>query len=177
MDLLELISEIKERVYPSKRERSCMLSKHLKQELICEIDSSTKEEAVAELVNLLVSKVNLEEGLTKELLEKAILDREAIVSTGIGKGVAIPHARLDCKNFYLIIGVKKGKGIAWGNFGDEKAVNLIFLMGGPKDQQEGYLGLLSQITKKINEADTVDKFTKRDVMKVFLERKDGSDSY
>ena len=70
--------------------------------------------------------------------------REKIVSTGIGMGVAIPHAKLPSfDRFFLAVGLQKVKdGIDWDAL-DGAPVRLIFMIGGPANQQTDYLKILS----------------------------------
>lgn len=80
---------------------------------------------------------------------EAILAREQIVSTGIGMGVAIPHAKLPgYKDFFIAIGIQKESGINWNSL-DGAPVRLIFLIGGPDDRQSDYLQILSRLTAAI----------------------------
>lgn len=81
----------------------------------------------------------------------AILQREKIVSTGIGMGVAIPHAKLSTfDDFFLTIGIQTTDGIEWDAL-DKAPVRLIFLIGGPEDRQTEYLQILSCLTQFIRE--------------------------
>jgi PTS system fructose-specific IIC component len=59
---------------------------------VFKLKATTREEAITELLNVLVINGTLP--LEKErAVRDAILDREAVASTGIGNGVAIPHAK------------------------------------------------------------------------------------
>lgn len=81
----------------------------------------------------------------KTNLQEAILHRERLISTAIGLGIAIPHARLsNCSDFFVAIGVAQN-GIKWGS-GDKEPVRLISMIAGPEDRQREYLQLLSQLT-------------------------------
>ena len=107
------------------------------------IDENDRDKAIKELVTLVVKQGLLQEG---EEFYQAVIDREKIVSTGIGMGVAIPHAKLEgCDRFFIAIGVHAKKGIKWKAL-DGSPVQLIFLVGGPSNQQKKYLKILSQIT-------------------------------
>ena len=76
---------------------------------------------------------------------KAILERETIMSTGIGLQVAIPHAKMDgLKEFFVLAAVLE-KDVPWDSL-DKKPVRLVFMIGGPSDRQSDYLMILSKIT-------------------------------
>lgn len=106
---------------------------------------------------------------------QAIIEREKIVSTAVGMGVAIPHAKqsqLSC--FFVMIGILQ-HSIDWKTgeeepftivtseknsektFQDHLGVSLVFLIGGPDDRQTEYLQLLSNLTRAIREEKTQKK--------------------
>lgn len=114
------------------------------------LDVSSRDEAITELVEDFAEKRGLDG--QKEFL-KAILEREAIASTGIGMGVAIPHAKLPIYNeFFIKIGILK-RGVNWDSM-DKLPVKLIILVGGPDDKQTHYLKLLSQLTLYLRDEET-----------------------
>lgn len=119
------------------------LSDYISEDKIFFIESSSKEEALEYLSN----KVSR----GQEDFYKAIIDREKIVTTGIGFGVAIPHARLPIYNdFFIIIGVQQGKGLEWDAV-DNSLVKIILMVGGPDNLQTEYLKILSLLTIAIKE--------------------------
>lgn len=84
----------------------------------------------------------------KTKFKKAIEKRELVMSTGIGMSIAIPHAKISGINkFFIIVGILK-EPIEWDSI-DNKPVKTVFLIGGPPDQQNQYLKLISQIIVKI----------------------------
>jgi PTS system nitrogen regulatory IIA component len=130
-------------------ERGLMItiSKLLDPKLITFLGVETREEALCNLVEIIHHAGKLR---SKEEFLKAILDREAIISTGIGLGVAIPHAKLAGYNlFFIAIGILK-KGIDWKAL-DDTPVRIVFMIGGPENQQTEYLQILSQLTMMIND--------------------------
>lgn len=79
-----------------------------------------------------------------DIFKKAVFDREAIVSTGIGYSIAIPHVKIkEVKDFFISVGVHK-PGIDWVSL-DNEPVHLIFLIGGPDDHKK-YLQILAKLT-------------------------------
>lgn len=86
----------------------------------------------------------------KAAFRKAIFEREKIISTGIGVGVAIPHAKLTGQDrFFVCIGVLS-KPVDWDSI-DKAPVRLVCLIGGPDDAQTHYLQILSRITEAIKD--------------------------
>lgn len=110
------------------------------------LDSPSRDSALQQMVDGLKNSGKLQES---ETFFQAILEREKIVSTGIGMGVAVPHAKLKSfDNFFIAIGIQKSKGIEWNSL-DKVPVRIIFMIGGPEDQQKEYLQILSCLTHAI----------------------------
>ncbi|MBJ2355370.1 PTS sugar transporter subunit IIA [Sphaerochaeta sp. S2] len=80
-----------------------------------------------------------------EAFTEAILDREAIMSTGIGLQVAIPHAKLNGIKEFFVLAAVLDHDVPWDSL-DKKPVRLVFMIGGPSDRQTDYLMILSKIT-------------------------------
>lgn len=102
-------------------------------------------DGVDETIKILVEKA-CEKGWVKnrDIFEKAVLEREKLVSTGIGFGISIPHAKLtDIDNFFIVVGLSK-KGLDWDAI-DRKPVRAVFLIGGPEGQQTKYLKMISKL--------------------------------
>lgn len=118
------------------------ISKNFDPALVFFLNSATRDEALQTMVDKLVSVVKL---MDRKSFYDAIMDRERIVSTGIGMGVAIPHAKLpDYDHFFIAIGILQ-KGVEWHAL-DQAPVRLIFMIGGPDDKQTEYLQILSRLT-------------------------------
>jgi PTS system nitrogen regulatory IIA component len=114
------------------------------------LDVQTPEEGIVELIHLLKKEGKIS---NPEMFYQAVLEREKIVSTAIGLGVAVPHAKLDEYNdFFIAIGIQKNRGIAW-NAIDGSDVRIIFVIGGPANKQTEYLQILSKITEVIKDED------------------------
>ena len=82
----------------------------------------------------------------KESFKNAVLEREELVSTGIGLGVALPHTKSkDIEEFFIVIGINK-EGIDWDAI-DRNPVGIVFLIGGPEaeNSQKEYLQIVSKL--------------------------------
>ena len=80
-----------------------------------------------------------------EEIYNAILEREKLLSTGFGLGLAIPHAKLKAiKEFAVGLGIHKS-GVQFDSL-DEKPVHVLVMILGPDSQQEDYLKVLSRVT-------------------------------
>lgn len=126
------------------------ISDYLDSRLITFLDVDTRDEAINALVDLLDEEGHLP---SKDAFRKAIFHREQLVSTGIGMGVAVPHAKLkDFTDFFIVVGIQQKKGLEW-NALDKAPVRLIFMIGGPEDKQTEYLQILSLLTSAIRDVD------------------------
>ena len=105
-----------------------------------------------EVINQLCNKLEDQEILQeREPFFEALIERENIVSTAIGMGVAIPHAKLPTfDDFFIALGIHQGDGIEWDAI-DQLPVHLIFLIGGPASEQKLYLNILSRITSAMRD--------------------------
>jgi len=80
-----------------------------------------------------------------DVLRRAIFYREELMSTGIGLGVAVPHARIKgLDNFIISIGINKG-GIKDYDSIDGIPVKIVIMIISGEKQHRGYLKLLAQI--------------------------------
>lgn len=120
---------------------------YVNENLVFFYEGMTKEQVLREMVgqsSLVLPNADA------ALFYKAVCDRENLVSTGIGLGVAIPHAKLPSFDmFFIAIGISK-TGIDWHSI-DQLPVKIIFLIGGPDDKQTEYLQLLSSLTSLIRD--------------------------
>ncbi len=123
------------------------ISNYMDPELVKFFDVPTRNDVLSGLVDLLYEKQRID---CRDTFYQAILEREKIVSTGIGMGVAIPHAKLaNFDDFFIAVGIHS-KGINW-NALDGSPVHLIFMIGGPNKKQTQYLQLLSLLTTSIKD--------------------------
>ena len=118
------------------------LSKHIvPQRVILNMVSHTKEDAIRELVRSLPPSNKIHD---KEELIKRVLERELIETTGIGEGIAIPHARTDTvEGICLSLGISP-KGINYGSI-DDKPVHILILLAASESAHEAYLNTLAGI--------------------------------
>ena len=121
------------------------LASYMNLDLIVFLDATTRDEAIQQLVDTLENTHTISD---PESFNKAILDREKLVSTGIGMGVAIPHAKMEmCDTFFICVGILQ-KSVNWKAI-DNTPVRVVFMIGGPDDKQTEYLQILSNLTQFI----------------------------
>ncbi len=123
-----------------------------------------KDAALSRLVDVLAKT---REVTDKAELSRAITDRERILSTGVGGGIAIPHAKVpSVKRFVAAIGISK-KGVPFQSQ-DKKPAHVIVMIAGPENQSEEYIKILARFTAILRKENTVKKILQADGPKAVL---------
>ncbi|MHC4342334.1 MAG: PTS sugar transporter subunit IIA [Planctomycetota bacterium] len=112
------------------------------------LTAANKDAAIEELAAVIATSSEVKEA--DELLG-AIREREKIMSTGIGLGIAIPHAKIPSVTDFVVALGKSSQGIEFNSL-DGKPVHFVVMIAGPDDQQERYLQLLARITLKLKDS-------------------------
>jgi len=123
--------------------------------IVPEMQAVERWTAIVELVELLVvrGKVKAED---KDLVLAALRQREETMSTGIGFGIAIPHASSDRVGEVLAAFGRSSKGIEFDSL-DNAPVKYIVLFVVPKDQFQTHLRTLAAIAKFLNDRSVRDR--------------------
>lgn len=114
-----------------------------------ELASTRKEDVIREMVNLLEKAGKVTD---RELYFKSVIERENLGSTGIGKGIAIPHGKSDVITEVSIVLGRSVRGIDFDSL-DDKPVNLVFLLAAPKNVGGVYLKALAQLSRLLRQQD------------------------
>jgi mannitol/fructose-specific phosphotransferase system IIA component (Ntr-type) len=121
-----------------------------------------KKGVIAELARVLVGQP----GSQLETVLTAIEERESVLSTGIGFGVAIPHARSSAVRELTMVGGVSAAPVPYDSI-DGEPVRLFFLIVGPEASAGAHVKILSRIArlvrrdgvrKQLVEARTSDEF-------------------
>ena len=117
------------------------LSKMLSEDRVVELNSRDKVGALNELVDVMGTATQI---VDKEAFRKAIFEREKLLSTGIGLGLAVPHAKMNgVKDIVMAVGRSK-EGIAFDAI-DGKPVHLLVMIGAAEEQRDTYIKLLAEL--------------------------------
>jgi PTS system fructose-specific IIC component len=111
--------------------------------IIMDIHSREKLEAIKELVDHMVAKKMVKNG--EEFLQ-ALAKRENLESTGIGNGIAIPHARTDSVKDLLLAFARSPEGVDFSSI-DGKPSYLIFLIASPEEKKSEYIMALAKLSR------------------------------
>ena len=123
--------------------------------ILPQMRASERWSAIVELVDLLVDrgKVKPED---RELVLAALRQREETMSTGIGFGIAIPHASSDRVSEVVAAFGRSQDGIEFDSL-DNAPVKFIVLFVVPKDQFQTHLRTLAAIAKFLNDRTVRDR--------------------
>ncbi len=114
-----------------------------------DLRSAAKKEVIEELVGLLINAGAVEKKHRNKVLE-VLMAREALGSTAIGQGIAIPHGKCDCvKKLVGCLGISKS-GINFDSLDGEPAY-IFFLLLAPIDSAGPHLKALARISRLLKD--------------------------
>jgi len=108
-----------------------------------ELSSTKKLDAIKELIGLVDAAGYLTDA---EAFLKSVLEREKVGSTGIGKGIAIPHSRTSAVREVVVAVGRSVTGIEFEAL-DNRPVHLIFLIAAPVESGGLYLKALARLSR------------------------------
>lgn len=109
------------------------------------LQTRTQQEVLRELGELAAQSSRIS-GVTAAQVTDALAKREAEGSTGYGGSIAIPHARMDNINDFVIAVAVAPRGVDFAAV-DGKRVRVFFLIIGPADRPQDYLKLLAAVSR------------------------------
>jgi mannitol/fructose-specific phosphotransferase system IIA component (Ntr-type) len=122
------------------------LSKHFDtQHVFFDVEGLTKADVIHNITGLMAEQNLIED---REGVEQAIWDREKTLSTAIGEGVAVPHARLPNQKEPILCFFRLKSPVDFGS-PDDVPVSLLFLELTDADDDGMQLNLLAQVAKLI----------------------------
>lgn len=106
--------------------------------------ASSKEEVLPELVDAVVA--SLGRSAEREAVLRAVFERERVLSTGIGGGVALPHAKYDGLSDLVMAAGVTLEPVEYESL-DGRPVRLFFLLLGPESAAGDHVRALSRISR------------------------------
>ncbi len=140
--------------------------------VIIPLKSHEKQKIIEEMVDHLYEQKKI---ANRDKILKAILDRERVMSTGVGDHVAIPHGKAEgVKDIVASLGITDSD-VDFHSI-DNKPVRLIFLLVGPPDKTGPHLKALSRISRLMHREDFRNKLlhsrNPREVMNIIKEEEE-----
>ncbi|WP_058829356.1 PTS fructose transporter subunit IIABC [Paenibacillus polymyxa] len=128
----------------------------IKETMIMDLQATTKDGAIEELIASLEASGRInDQSLFKEMIYK----REAESSTGIGGGIAMPHAKTKAVNEATVVFAKSNKGVEFESLDGEPA-KIFFMIAAPEGAANTHLRTLAALSRLLIDADFIDKLMK-----------------
>lgn len=114
--------------------------------IISDLKGKTKEEVINEMIDLFKEDPRI---IDLDKVREAVLDREKIMSTGVGKGFAIPHGKTNSIKEIIAAFAKSEEPIEYESL-DNQPVHLVFLLVGKDNLVSTHIKLLSRISRMMS---------------------------
>lgn len=119
--------------------------------IVAQLKSTERDKVIEELIHSLAKCKKTQEADAK-MMTKAVIKRENEASTGIGKGVAVPHVKHESiKNPVAVIGCSQ-EGIDFSSL-DKQPVYSVFLLLSPASNPDKHLQAMETIFKNLQKDD------------------------
>jgi fructose-specific phosphotransferase system IIA component len=140
--------------------------------IIPNVKGESKEEVINELIDLFKGDPRVED---LEKVRSAVLEREKVMSTGVGKGFAIPHGKTNAVKEIIGAFGRVPDGIDYDSL-DGNPVQLIFLLVGKDNLISTHIKLLSRISRVMNKDDfrhrLIEANNSQEIIKLFSEEEE-----
>ncbi len=121
--------------------------------IACQRDSSSKKRALESLSKLLANDLP---GFTDAEIFDSLIGRERLGSTGLGKGVALPHGRMKGLEAPIAALLTLEHGIDYDAV-DNQPVDLLFALLVPEESTDEHLKILAQLAEMFSNAEFCSK--------------------
>ncbi len=132
--------------------------------IVADLQGTTRDDVISELVESLAQAGAIPKKSVAEVVT-AVLARESQATTGIGKGIALPHAKLkSIKKPVGVIGASRA-GIDFGALDSKPVYSVILLLSSPDNPDE-----------HLQAMETIFKHVQRDMFRKFLRQSETQDA-
>ncbi|MDI6704345.1 MAG: PTS sugar transporter subunit IIA [bacterium] len=132
--------------------------------ILLDLKTNNKNETIQRLVDLISKSKDIKD---KRKVLDAIIERERTMSTGIGKGIAIPHAKSNAAKRIVVAFARSKEGVEFDAV-DKNPVYLFFIVVGPEESQDEYLKVMAHLTsylnKEINRKNLMEARSEKEIM-------------
>ncbi|ALP35279.1 PTS fructose transporter subunit IIC [Paenibacillus sp. IHB B 3084] len=125
----------------------------IKETMIMDLQATTKDGAIEELIASLEASGRIND---RALFKEMIYKREAESSTGIGGGIAMPHAKTKAVNEATVVFAKSSKGVDFESLDGEPA-NVFFMIAAPEGAANTHLRTLAALSRLLIDTDFIEK--------------------
>lgn len=138
-----------------------------KEVMLLDLQSTAKEAVIDEMITSLVDRGVVTDF---EAFKTGILNREAQTTTGLGDGIAMPHAKNAAVKEATVLFAKSNKGVDYASL-DGQPTDLFFMIAAPEGANDTHLAALAELSKYLMKPGFADQLRKvsspEDVLAVF----------
>ena len=113
------------------------------------VDVSDKDSLLEAVIDLIADRKEVNDA---DRMRQAILDRESTMSTGVGKGLGLPHAKTSAVDEILAALIVAKEPVDFASM-DNEPVRIVFLLVGKQDAKSQHVRILSRISRMMNQND------------------------
>ena len=121
--------------------------------MLLDLQATSKEAVIDEMITSLVDKGYVTDF---EVFKTGILNREAQTTTGLGDGIAMPHAKNDAVKEATVLFAKSNKGVDYASL-DGQPTDLFFMIAAPEGANDTHLAALAELSKYLMKPGFADK--------------------
>lgn len=98
-------------------------------------------------------------GVSEDEIVRALSDREAVGTTGFGKGIAIPHCRLEAVEDFVVGVASVPDGVAFDSLDGGDVRLIVFIVGPARDSNE-HIRILSAVSRVLSDRGAVEEMVR-----------------
>ncbi|MBY4971834.1 fructose-specific PTS transporter subunit EIIC [Streptococcus suis] len=121
--------------------------------MLLDLQATSKEAVIDEMITSLVNKGYVTDF---EVFKTGILNREAQTTTGLGDGIAMPHAKNAAVKEATVLFAKSNKGVDYASL-DGQPTDLFFMIAAPEGANDTHLAALAELSKYLMKAGFADR--------------------
>ena len=110
------------------------------------LSARSKDEVIDALLDVVAAHPAV---LDPEAMRHAVFEREQVMSTGVGKGLGLPHAKTAAVTETIAVFAITAEPVEFGSIDNEK-VRLVFLLVGTETAKSEHIKILSRISRLLN---------------------------
>ncbi|HFI0252214.1 TPA: fructose-specific PTS transporter subunit EIIC [Streptococcus suis] len=121
--------------------------------MLLDLQATSKEAVIDEMITSLVDKGYVTDF---DVFKTGIMNREAQTTTGLGDGIAMPHAKNAAVKEATVLFAKSNKGVDYASL-DGQPTDLFFMIAAPEGANDTHLAALSELSKYLMKAGFADR--------------------
>ncbi|AXI67467.1 PTS fructose transporter subunit IIC [Streptococcus suis] len=121
--------------------------------MLLDLQATSKEAVIDEMITSLVDKGYVTDF---DVFKTGIMNREAQTTTGLGDGIAMPHAKNAAVKEATVLFAKSNKGVDYASL-DGQPTDLFFMIAAPEGANDTHLAALAELSKYLMKAGFADR--------------------